>query len=160
MPHSASNQASSHLLIGPFTQLLTMEALPLKGPLQDSQFPVVRDAGVLVRNGQIEKVGGYAGLRKEADELKAATYEIQEPAVGLPGLIDAHTHSCFAGSRARDYALRNSGSTYLEIAEAGGGIWDTVQHTRNASPETLESLLLERIGTEAWAKVVDDEEED
>ncbi len=144
MQHTSPN-ASTPLLIGPFTQLLTMEGLPLKGPLQDSRFPVVTDAGMLIRDGRIEKVGAYSNLREEAQSMGAASYEIRGPAVGLPGLIDAHTHSCFAGSRARDYALRNSGSTYLEIARAGGGIQDTVQNTRKASPETLEDLLLERI---------------
>jgi imidazolonepropionase len=145
MQHSATHDDASHLLIGPFTQLLTMEGLPDKGPLRDSQIPVIQDAGILLKNGQIEKVGVYASLRDEARKTSAATHHIQGPAIGLPGLIDAHTHSCFAGSRARDYALRNSGSTYLEIAEAGGGIWDTVQHTRCATPESLEALLLERI---------------
>jgi imidazolonepropionase len=33
--------------------------------------------------------------------------------------------------------MRNSGKTYLEIAKAGGGIWDTVTQTRKASKEEL-----------------------
>ena len=145
MQHSATQKDASHELIGPFTQLLTMEGLPDKGPLSDSQIPIIENAGILVTNGHIKKVGAFDVLRGKARDLGAATFEIQGPAVGLPGLIDAHTHSCFAGSRARDYALRNSGSTYLEIAEAGGGIWDTVQHTRDATRESLQALLLERI---------------
>jgi len=145
MQHSTTQEDASCLLVGPFTQLLTMEGLPDKGPLRDSQMPVIQDAGILFKNGQIEKVAAYTQLREEARKARAAIHEIQGPSIGIPGLIDAHTHSCFAGSRARDYALRNSGSTYLEIARAGGGIWDTVQHTRNATPESLEALLLERI---------------
>jgi imidazolonepropionase len=145
MQHSTSQEATSYLLIGPFSQLLTMQDLPLKGPLRDSQLPVIPDAGILLKGGQIENAGPFASIRKEADKAGAAYHEIQGPAIGLPGLIDAHTHSCFAGSRAKDYALRNSGSSYLEIAEAGGGIWDTVQHTRNTPPEALETLLLERV---------------
>ena len=145
MQLSETHPDTSHLLIGPFTQLLTMEGLPLKGALRDPQIPIVPDAGILISGGQINRVGDYASLREEAHSLKASTYEIRGPAIGIPGLIDAHSHSCFAGSRARDYALRNSGSTYLEIAEAGGGIWDTVQHTRNAAGETLETRLLERV---------------
>ncbi|MEJ2583840.1 MAG: imidazolonepropionase [Robiginitalea sp.] len=147
MQQTPTHKDASYLFIGPFTQLLTMEGLPLKGSLRDSQLPVIPNAGILARNGWIERVGEYSLLREEAQKIGAATYDIQGPAVGLPGLIDAHTHSCFAGSRARDYALRNSGSTYLEIAEAGGGIWETVQQTREATPDTLEALLLERIDT-------------
>ena len=145
MQHAETNSEASHLLIGPFTQLLTMEELPLKGALRDLQIRMIPDAGILIGNGKIIKVGDYALLRKETQSAKPSYHEIHGPAIGMPGMIDAHTHSCFAGSRARDYALRNSGSTYLEIAEAGGGIWDTVQHTRDASAETLESLLLDRV---------------
>jgi len=41
--------------------------------------------------------------------------------------------------------MRNAGKTYLEIAEKGGGIWSSVQHTRNASEEELLETLLQRI---------------
>jgi imidazolonepropionase len=42
--------------------------------------------------------------------------------------------------------MRNSGKTYLEIAEAGGGIWDSVSRTRAATEEHLVQQLLERVG--------------
>ena len=70
--------------------------------------------------------------------------EVEEKLVALPGLIDPHTHICFAGSRANDYAMRISGKTYLEIAKEGGGIWQTVQNTREASLENLKKQTLER----------------
>ncbi|MEB2780706.1 imidazolonepropionase [Algoriphagus sp. C2-6-M1] len=57
--------------------------------------------------------------------------------VALPGWVDCHTHICFGGSRVKDFAMRNAGKSYLEIAEAGGGIWDTVTQTRNLSQEEL-----------------------
>ena len=43
--------------------------------------------------------------------------------------------------------MRNAGKTYLEIAESGGGIWSSVQHTRNASEQELLKTTLERINT-------------
>ncbi len=122
-----------------------MEELPLKGPLKDAEFPKLEDAGMLLHGDRIEKLGPYRTLREEAHRLGAVETHLTEPSVVMPGLIDAHTHSCFAGSRARDYALRNSGSSYLEIAGQGGGIWDSVQQTRNASADLLETLLLERV---------------
>ncbi|HNW50649.1 MAG TPA: imidazolonepropionase, partial [Prolixibacteraceae bacterium] len=64
--------------------------------------------------------------------------------VAFPGLIDAHTHLCWAGSRADDYALRLSGKSYLEIAAQSGGIWDTVQKTRNIPDKELILLVAER----------------
>src|SRR5690606_18163285 len=64
--------------------------------------------------------------------------------VCLPSYIDCHTHIAFGGNRANDFALRNAGASYLEIAEAGGGIWSTVQHTRHASVEELTTSIVQR----------------
>ena len=54
-----------------------------------------------------------------------------------PGLIDAHTHLLFAGSREQELVMRQRGAGYLEILEAGGGILSTVAATRAASAEDL-----------------------
>ncbi len=122
-------------LIGPLRQLLTMEALPLKGSLSDSQLQIVEQAGILISKGKILATGPFERLKN--DYSKAELYELKGDHVCLPGFIDAHTHICFGGSRANDYALRNSGKTYLEIAKSGGGIWDTVTQTRKAGKAEL-----------------------
>ncbi len=54
-----------------------------------------------------------------------------------PGLIDAHTHLLFAGSREDEVAMRARGITYLEILAAGGGILSTVRATRHASDSSI-----------------------
>jgi imidazolonepropionase len=54
-----------------------------------------------------------------------------------PGLVDAHTHLLFAGSREGELALRQQGAGYLEILAAGGGILSTVAATRAATEEQL-----------------------
>ena len=54
-----------------------------------------------------------------------------------PGLVDAHTHLLFAGSREDEVSKRARGATYLEILAAGGGILSTVRATRAASEQTL-----------------------
>jgi imidazolonepropionase len=58
--------------------------------------------------------------------------------VALPGFVDAHTHMMFAGSREQEFALRCAGATYQQIAEAGGGILNTVRHVREASRRELQ----------------------
>jgi imidazolonepropionase len=55
----------------------------------------------------------------------------------VPGLVDCHTHLAFAGWRAGEFEQRILGRSYLEIAEAGGGILSTVRATRAASQEDL-----------------------
>lgn len=129
-------------LIGPFSQLLTMRDLDLRGPLQDDQLEVLSNAAILVDGKNIVDVGNFDDLRKKYPQ--AEIEEITTPAVVLPGFIDAHTHICFAGDRANDYALRSSGKSYLEIAQSGGGIWSTVQKTREASLEELAKLTATR----------------
>jgi imidazolonepropionase len=128
-------------LIGPFTQILPLTGLPLKGALRDDQLHIIPNGGVLVEDGLILTVGGFDELRKA--NPSAQIEEIKGEQVLLPGFIDCHTHICFAGNRAKDYAMRIAGKTYLEIAKAGGGIWDTVTQTRAADEATLvESLML------------------
>ena len=124
-------------LIGPFTQLLPLTGLPLKGALTDEQLTIITNGGVLIREGKILKVGLFTDLQEDVDTI----IHIDGDTVCLPGFIDAHTHICFGGSRANDFALRNSGKSYLEIAKAGGGIWDTVTKTR----QLFEAELVEGI---------------
>jgi len=129
-------------LTGPFTQILPLTGLPLKGPLKDSQLQIIKNAWVLSNNDRIITIGTLERLRK--DHPSAQITEIIGDRVLLPGFIDCHTHICFAGNRANDYALRSSGKSYTDIAKAGGGIWDTVTSTRAASEATLVELLVKR----------------
>ena len=130
-------------LIGPFTQILTLAGFAMKGALSDDDLQIIPQGGVLVENGLILAVDDFEGLRKA--NLSATIEEITGDHVLLPGFVDCHTHICFAGSRAKDYALRIQGKTYLEIAKAGGGIWDSVTQTRAADEDLLEKLLLQRV---------------
>ena len=114
-----------------------MAGLPLKGALSDEQLPLLENGGIILVDEKIHAIGPYLEIQAEANLLNAENIPIQSNMVCLPGLIDAHTHICFGGSRAKDYALRNSGKTYLEIAKAGGGIWDTVTETRKANKTSL-----------------------
>ncbi len=130
-------------LIGPFKQVVTLANLPLRGKLSDEQLEIIPDGGILINNDKIEKVGNFEILKSENQNIEIETVEGEQ--IVLPAFVDSHTHICFGGNRANDFAMRNAGKTYLEIAESGGGIWSSVQHTRNASEEELLKTLLERI---------------
>ncbi|WP_084060689.1 imidazolonepropionase [Cellulophaga tyrosinoxydans] len=131
-------------LIGPFKQLVTMANLPLKGALTDDQLTIIEDAGILIENEQIKEIGLFTVMLSEAKQTEIEVIALQGNHVCLPGFIDSHTHICFGGTRAKDYAMRNAGKTYLEIAKAGGGIWDTVTQTRKAASEELIKKTLKR----------------
>jgi len=129
-------------LTGPFTQILPLTGLPLKGPIKDSLIQVIKNGWILSNNGRIVTIGTLERLRK--DHPSAQIEEINGETVVLPGFIDCHTHICFAGNRANDYALRLQGKSYLEISNAGGGIWESVTQTRAASEAELIELLVQR----------------
>src|SRR5690606_15232722 len=105
-------------LIGPFSQIVTLSGLPLKGKIADEQLLVIPKGGVIVNtNGHILDIGDYQTLRKTNPTLLQE--EIEEECVLIPGFVDCHTHICFGGSRAADYAMRVAGKSYLEIANSG-----------------------------------------
>ena len=135
---------SQYTFVGPISQLLPMAGLPLRGPVSDGELPVWESCGILLHENRIFEIGDYKDLAKKAKDLNAEIVILETPNVVLPAWIDAHTHICFEGSRARDYADRNSGASYQEIAKRGGGIWDTVQKTRMADQETLTRGVVRR----------------
>lgn len=130
-------------ILGSFAQIITLNHLPLKGAIKDDALEIIENGGVLIENNLILEVGNFEGLVKKYP--KVLVEEVAKPSVLLPSFVDCHTHTCFAGSRANDFAARNAGKTYLEIAAAGGGIWSSVQKTRACSSENLYNLTLDRV---------------
>ncbi len=129
-------------LIGPFKEIVTMRNLSLYGALSDEQLEIIRDGGVLVKENIIIDVDTYSSL---SEKYPSAEKEIiDQPMVLMPGLVDAHTHICYGGSRENDYALRVAGKSYLDIAKSGGGIISTVKNTRLASEEELVEGICKR----------------
>uniref|UniRef100_UPI00131AF243 imidazolonepropionase n=2 Tax=unclassified Pseudomonas TaxID=196821 RepID=UPI00131AF243 len=65
--------------------------------------------------------------------------------VMTPGLVDCHTHLVHAGQRAGEFERRLEGTSYAEIARAGGGILGTVRATRAASEAELFAVARPRL---------------
>lgn len=133
-----------YTFIGPIRQVLTMANLPLKGALRDEDLEIIQEAGILLKNDKIHQIGSYWDIFPEAQSIGAEMINLKADFVAMPGIVDCHTHICFAGSRAQDYAMRNAGKSYLEIAKSGGGIWESVTQTRKASLEKLAQLTAQR----------------
>jgi imidazolonepropionase len=98
-----------------------------------SELAIIRDGGMLIRDGEIERVGPSYELEK----VGGAEIVDAGGRVVMPGFVDAHTHLVFAGNRLDDFERRVRGETYEQIAKAGGGIWSTVEKTRAASEADL-----------------------
>ncbi|MEO9965550.1 MAG: imidazolonepropionase [Reichenbachiella sp.] len=127
-------------LIGPFKEIITLSGASIQGALTEDDLGLIVNGGVLIEDDVIVEVGDFERLKKKADTID----RIKEDRILLPGLIDSHTHICFGGSRAGDYAQRVAGSTYQEILKNGGGIHDSVNKTRAASKEELTDLVKAR----------------
>ena len=87
---------------------------------------------ITIREGRVTSVGAWAAAGGEAVDVGSALV--------TPGLVDAHTHPCFAGDRSDEAAARLAGQPY-----DGGGILRTVAATRAASDETLRSATVDRL---------------
>ncbi len=130
-------------LVGPFSQIITMDGLPNTGALKDEQLHIISDGGLLINNGLVLQTEPFKSLKKEHPSTPVE--EVTKGMTAFPGFVDCHTHICFWGSRAGDFAARNNGRNYQEIAAAGGGIWDTVTKTREATQSQLESNTERRL---------------
>ena len=128
-------------LIGPFSQIITMANLPERGAISDNSLEIIEDGGIVIEDGKIIEVGDFLSLRKNNIDIR----EINYPCVLLPGFIDSHTHVCHYGNRSDEYAKRNSGISYQQILEEGGGIHNTMNSTSNCTDEQLTEDTLNRL---------------
>jgi imidazolonepropionase len=90
----------------------------------------------------IVAVGEEAELRARFPE---AAWESHPDAVLTPGLVDAHTHAAWVGSRDGEYAMRMAGEGYEAIAKAGGGIVASMRAVRAASVDEIAAALAARL---------------
>ena len=135
----SSDDASSRLLVRDLTQAVTpaSESAPLRGA-DLGRVAVVEDAYVLCEAGRIADVGRMADL----GALDGDFAELDGRGLcALPGLVDCHTHACFAGDRAGEFELRARGASYEELHAAGGGILSTVEATRAAGEDRLREAV-------------------
>jgi imidazolonepropionase len=123
------------LLVRDLAQLATPAGTgaPLRGTAL-GEVEVLEDAFVLCEGESIAAVGRMRDL----GTLDGDVEELDGRGLcAIPGLVDCHTHACFAGDRVEEFALRAGGASYEELHAAGGGITATVRATRAAGEQAL-----------------------
>jgi imidazolonepropionase len=108
-------------------------------PARPGQLGVVEDAVVGVERGRVAFVGSRAEAPADASFVEHGDRLI------TPGLVDAHTHACWVGSRHDEYCARMGGVDYRTIAEAGGGIIATQREIARTTTEELARALVARL---------------
>jgi imidazolonepropionase len=131
------------LLIRDLAQIATPAGT--KAPLRGSalrDLTVIEGGYVLCESGRITAVGRMRDLGPvdgDVDEVDGRGLS------AIPGLVDCHTHACFAGDRVEEFSLRAGGASYEELHARGGGILSTVRATRAAGSDGLASALAEHV---------------
>lgn len=98
---------------------------------------LVKNGAVAVKNGTIIAVGTTPEVQESVEvDDNTKTLDCEAKTV-MPGFIDPHTHTIFAGSRENELVLKLEGLSYLKILNQGGGILKTVNATRDADISTL-----------------------
>lgn len=111
--------------------------------LDGDGYGAIDDGALAWRGDTLTFVGPRSAL--PADAIASTPEVIQAHGWITPGLVDCHTHAVFAGDRATEFEMRLNGSSYEDIAHAGGGILSTVRAVRGSSEQALFDESLPRI---------------
>jgi imidazolonepropionase len=139
-----TDRPARRLLIRDLEQLVTPagRSAPLRGA-DLASVDVLEQAFVLAEDGVVVAVGPMS----ELGPLDGDVVEFDgRGRCAIPGLVDCHTHTCFAGDRVEEFTLRAAGASYEELHAAGGGILSTVGATRAAGEEELTRIVSRHAG--------------
>jgi imidazolonepropionase len=106
----------------------------------DDPLGTIENAAIRIREGRVDTIvpdGNSERLDEGAPTIEADLV--------TPGLVDAHTHAAWVGSRHDEYAIRMAGGDYEAIARAGGGIVASMRAIRAASVDELTAALAARL---------------
>jgi imidazolonepropionase len=113
----------------------TRRSAKTKGDMED--LGIIKNGALAIEGKEIVAVG-------ETDKIlttitRAKTVVDATDRTVLPGFVDCHTHLIFSGSREDEFIQKIEGRSYLEIMQGKGGIFRTVEKTREdlASPQAL-----------------------
>lgn len=103
-----------------------------------SDIGVLTNAAVLIDGEQIVAVDTLEQIEaSHSDLVKRAERIDVSGKIVLPGFVDCHTHLVHGGTRENEFQMRLEGATYMEIMNAGGGIYNTTSRTQQMSFEAL-----------------------
>ena len=130
------------LLLHP-SQIITVDTngknVKRGGDLKD--LSVLYDHSLLIEDTVVKDLIPDSSVEK----IKADKIIDSENRIILPGLVECHTHTAYAGSRADEFRQRLNGIHYEEIARAGGGINTTVSAVRNSTFDELVKIISPRV---------------
>jgi imidazolonepropionase len=134
------------LLIHNLSEVATPEGSTPRRGSEQGRVRRLRGAEVVCdAAGRIAFVGSSDDRRRQCGELPEAERLDGRGGTLIPGFVDPHTHLPWAGTREEEFVARLAGTTYQEIAAAGGGILSTVRSTRAAHEDELAAATVRRM---------------
>jgi imidazolonepropionase len=120
------------------------ETITLDSSDKNNGLGIIDNGGVAINRGRIFAVASTILLERK---FHAKTIIDAKDEIILPGFVDPHTHLVFGGAREREFQSRIEGVPYMEVLRKGGGIIETVNLTRQTSPEGLFQIGKQRLNT-------------
>ncbi len=120
------------------------------GPDPSGRALELLDAGaVVVEGGRVAWLGPREALPARWSGESGAAGEpacrrVEAPLV-TAGLVDAHTHAAWVGSRHAEYAMKLRGEGYEAIAARGGGIVASMRAIEEADVDAIADTLARRL---------------
>ena len=105
---------------------------------------IIEHGAIVVQADRIVWIGNDGDIPRELSASVLRTHDLARRWI-TPGLVDCHTHLVYGGCRADEFRMRLSGTSYEQIARAGGGINSTVHATRLAGEGSLFNQAARRL---------------
>jgi imidazolonepropionase len=109
--------------------------------LEMKQLPIIKNAWLLFEDDIITDFGSMENI----GEFSAENILDYTGKIVLPTWCDSHTHLVYAGNREQEFVDRINGLSYLEIAEKGGGILNSVKKLQNTTEDDLYNQSAKRL---------------
>lgn len=127
------------MLVRKISELLTLEDAFQKQSrnIVEADLGVQKKWAIFIESGKVAWIGPDSQIPRSLVKKKQIKEISGLGKTVLPGIVECHTHTVFAGHRADEFEMLRRGRSYSEIAAQGGGIVSTMKKTRAASRSQL-----------------------
>jgi imidazolonepropionase len=106
-----------------------------------NELDILTEHAIVVEKDRIKDIIPNSSIKNPS---KYDIIDVQDKVI-LPGLVECHTHTAYAGSRANEFRMKLKGKTYEQIAQSGGGILTTVSAVRESTLNQLIQIPISRV---------------